>query len=256
MSTESSAIHPASALALRSALKQSQTQAAQERLFDRLGQRLFDQGWHAAQWQWLLDELCLTTGAAHGLIAQQHAGALKLMAQRGNTYPVGARIPMIGALALWLKAPVKFSLHTQPAASLWTLPASALETLHVYQCPLASQQRGMGLLALVTANPLSDDMQTILHSLCGLLGSTLQLQTQQLQSKTEDHLLQLLTPREREVFALLPSGASNTVLAQKLGISPGTVKIHVERILHKLSVKDRTHAAVKAVEAGFSSEGL
>jgi DNA-binding NarL/FixJ family response regulator len=58
------------------------------------------------------------------------------------------------------------------------------------------------------------------------------------------------------VFALLPSGASNALLAAKLGISPGTVKIHIERILSKLDLNDRTQAAVKAVEAGFKSDGL
>ena len=198
----------------------------------------------------------MTTGAAHGLIAQQHAGALKLLAQRGNTYPVGARIPMMGALALWLKEPVGFEVHTRMVNSLWTLPVNSAETLFFYHLPVACHQRAWGMIGLVSANELSHEMIGTLHSICGFIGASMQNPSQMNQHKMDDSLLQTLTPREREVFALLPSGASNHALADKLGISPGTVKIHVERILHKLSVKDRTQAAVRAVEAGFSSEGL
>ena len=110
-------------------------------------------------------------------------------------------------------------------------------------------------MALITGNPLNESSLQTLHSLCGMLGFALQRQAQA-SGRADTSYMQKLTPREREVFALLPSGASNTLLAAKLGISPGTVKIHIERILHKLALNDRTQAAVKAVEAGFNSEGL
>ncbi|MCF5965090.1 LuxR C-terminal-related transcriptional regulator, partial [Xanthomonas perforans] len=45
---------------------------------------------------------------------------------------------------------------------------------------------------------------------------------------------------------------TNATLAAELGISPGTVKVHVERILQKLEVKDRTQAAVYAVQSGLA----
>lgn len=246
-----------SAFALRNALKQNQVQIAHERLFEKLGQQLFSHGWSESLLQWVLDELSGQFGAPHALISQQHAGALKILAQRGNTYPVGARIPMLGALALWLKEPITFEVHTQYVASLWTLqpPVGTAPTLHCYHLPIAVQQRAVGLLALMTSNPLSPANLQLLHSLCGLIGFALQ-QSTRTATGIDDSVLQKLTPREREVFALLPSGASNAILAQKLGISPGTIKIHVERILSKLDLRDRTQAAVKAVEAGFSSDGL
>lgn len=246
-----------SAFALRNALKQSQTQVAQDRLFERLGQQLFEYGWSAERLQGFLDELCLQFGAQHGQVAQQHAGALKILAQRGKTYPVGARIPMLGALALWLKEPIRFTVHPQFIPSLWTVPATTQTAagLHCYHLPIAYQQRAVGLLALLTGNPLTDNALQTLHSVCGLLGFALYGQPQS-STTQDDSVLQKLTPREREVFALLPSGASNAALANKLGISPGTVKIHIERILSKLALNDRTQAAVKAVEAGFRSEGL
>lgn len=60
--------------------------------------------------------------------------------------------------------------------------------------------------------------------------------------------LERLTQREREVLAGLADGATNKEIAQKLGISPGTVKTHVERLIGKLGVRDRTQAAILAVE--------
>ncbi|MFQ6405678.1 LuxR C-terminal-related transcriptional regulator [Methylophilus sp. 'Pure River'] len=244
-----------SAFALRNALKQSQVQLAHDRLFERLGQKLFMHGWSEDLLQWLLDELCMQFGAAHGLISQQHAGALKILAQRGKTFPVGARVPMLGALGQWLKEPIHFEVHAQFVPSLWTLQANTSPAMHCYHLPIACQQRAVGLLGLITGNPLSPSNLQLLHSVCGLLGFALQGHSQTA-TAIDDSYLQKLTPREREVFALLPSGASNAALAQKLGISPGTVKIHIERILSKLDLNDRTQAAVKAVEAGFKSDGL
>ena len=55
------------------------------------------------------------------------------------------------------------------------------------------------------------------------------------------------------MLALLPRGLTNAALAAELGISAGTVKVHVERILHKLQVGDRTQAAVYAVQTGLSA---
>ena len=60
-----------------------------------------------------------------------------------------------------------------------------------------------------------------------------------------------LTPRETEILALLAEGQSNKVIARNLGISDGTVKLHVKAILRKLSVHSRVEAAVMAVERGL-----
>lgn len=57
-----------------------------------------------------------------------------------------------------------------------------------------------------------------------------------------------LTPREREILCLLAEGQSNKVIARNLGISDGTVKLHVKAILRKLEVHSRVEAAVIAVE--------
>jgi two-component system nitrate/nitrite response regulator NarL len=63
--------------------------------------------------------------------------------------------------------------------------------------------------------------------------------------------LDTLTPRETEILGLLAEGQSNKVIARNLGISDGTVKLHVKAILRKLEVHSRVEAAVMAVEQGF-----
>lgn len=61
-----------------------------------------------------------------------------------------------------------------------------------------------------------------------------------------------LTAREGEVLKQLAFGLSNKEIAQSLGISYETVKEHVQHILRKLSVADRTQAAVWAVRQGLA----
>jgi len=64
-----------------------------------------------------------------------------------------------------------------------------------------------------------------------------------------------LTPRETEILSLVADGQSNKVIARNLGISDGTVKLHVKAILRKLGVHSRVEAAVIAVEQGLRSTG-
>ena len=62
-----------------------------------------------------------------------------------------------------------------------------------------------------------------------------------------------LTPREMEILCHLAGGQSNKVIGAALGISEGTVKLHVKSILRKLEVRSRVEAAVMAVEQGLCS---
>jgi DNA-binding NarL/FixJ family response regulator len=60
-----------------------------------------------------------------------------------------------------------------------------------------------------------------------------------------------LTPRELEVLGLLAQGKSNPQIARDLVISRATAKTHVERIIRKLEVSDRTQAVLRAIELGL-----
>lgn len=59
-----------------------------------------------------------------------------------------------------------------------------------------------------------------------------------------------VTPREREVLALLAEGASNKTIARRLGISVHTAKFHVGSLLDKLDATGRTDAVTHAARIG------
>jgi DNA-binding NarL/FixJ family response regulator len=63
-----------------------------------------------------------------------------------------------------------------------------------------------------------------------------------------------LTPRELEVLRLLARGLTNREIGRELSLSLGTVKAHIEHIIAKLGVSDRTQAAVRAVELKLLQE--
>jgi DNA-binding NarL/FixJ family response regulator len=60
-----------------------------------------------------------------------------------------------------------------------------------------------------------------------------------------------LTPRELEVLRLVADGLSNAEVAERIGRTEGTVKVHLKNILQKLDVKDRTEAVTTALRRGF-----
>ncbi|MFL9674515.1 response regulator [Pseudomonas marginalis] len=60
-----------------------------------------------------------------------------------------------------------------------------------------------------------------------------------------------LTPRERQVLGLVANGMSNRAIGEHLGITTGTAKAHVERVIGKLGAADRTQAAVRGIALGL-----
>lgn len=63
-----------------------------------------------------------------------------------------------------------------------------------------------------------------------------------------------LTPRERDVMALLGAGLSNAEIGRRLFLVEGTVKAHVSALMTRLGVRNRVQAAVVAHEAGLVTE--
>ena len=59
-----------------------------------------------------------------------------------------------------------------------------------------------------------------------------------------------LTPREREVLALVAGGTSNKGIARLLEVSPNTVKFHIAAILDKLDAATRAEAVAEALRRG------
>lgn len=71
-----------------------------------------------------------------------------------------------------------------------------------------------------------------------------------LSAGSDEEPLDRLTPRERQVLALIARGYANKRIARELGLSEKTIKTYVGHVLAKLGVTDRTQAAVVAVRAG------
>jgi two-component system, NarL family, nitrate/nitrite response regulator NarL len=63
-----------------------------------------------------------------------------------------------------------------------------------------------------------------------------------------------LSPREQETLQALVTGASNKMIANKLGITEATVKVHLKTLLRKIDVHNRTQAAIWAMNNGFTAD--
>jgi DNA-binding NarL/FixJ family response regulator len=72
---------------------------------------------------------------------------------------------------------------------------------------------------------------------------------------SEGDALEELTPREREVLALVGRGLSNAEIADELFLSPLTAKTHVARLFSKLDARDRAQLVVLAYETGLVVPG-
>jgi DNA-binding NarL/FixJ family response regulator len=72
---------------------------------------------------------------------------------------------------------------------------------------------------------------------------------------SDEAALEELTPREREVLALVGQGLSNQEIAARLVLSPLTAKTHVARLFTKLGARDRAQLVVTAYETGLVVAG-
>ena len=104
---------------------------------------------------------------------------------------------------------------------------------------------------LITAlREIVDGKTVVAKELTGILAKAVQGEWESAPAKGT---FTSLTPREREILCHLAAGQSNKVIARDLGISDGTVKLHVKSILRKLEVHSRVEAAVIAVEQNLCS---
>lgn len=74
-------------------------------------------------------------------------------------------------------------------------------------------------------------------------------------ARIDPALLEGLTPREREVLALVGRGMSNDEIGEALALSPATARTYVSRLLAKLGARDRSRLVVVAYESGLVTPG-
>ncbi|WUC77081.1 response regulator transcription factor [Streptomyces sp. NBC_00536] len=86
----------------------------------------------------------------------------------------------------------------------------------------------------------------------GLLGAA-RLQSPR-RARTARARLDVLSDRQREILALVARGDSNARIGRKLGMTEGTVKTYLSRILTLIHAENRTQAALLMYDAGFTDE--
>ncbi len=91
----------------------------------------------------------------------------------------------------------------------------------------------------------------IAPDLTGVLASAVQKKATTDPASASRSVRDVLTAREMDVLRDITKGWSNKIIARDLGITDGTVKLHVKSILRKLNVHSRVEAAVIAVEEGL-----
>ncbi len=135
---------------------------------------------------------------------------------------------------------------------------------YVLKC--ADRQELLGAIRRVLKGEFPLDQELVMRLLQRLLaGKADRRQTQPIppskataeeerQEPPPESLTELLSPRELEVLRLLAVGKTNQQIARQLLLSFSTVKAHVQRIILKMGVSDRTQAAVRAIEFGLLPE--
>ncbi|MBW8366776.1 MAG: response regulator transcription factor, partial [Arenimonas sp.] len=190
-------------------------------------------------------------GSRTGAVLGKTAAGVRVIAALGGARPVGATVP--GAAA-WpaLRAVAGPASATRPALSDWCLdpqPRTGLDWLGSIGGP--GGRRGLLILRLDAAP--AESLDQALCALAAILAAAIATAPARRPSRRQDARHEALTARERQVLALLPRGLSNPELAAALGVAPATIKTHVEGILRKLQCRDRTQAAVLAVERGWAA---
>jgi DNA-binding CsgD family transcriptional regulator len=162
---------------------------------------------------------------ASGLFAQAHGGAEVVLARPEEV----AREPLLAGLV--------------PAAR------------HVVLVPVRAHRGGSVIVGLSAQDSHQAARAPVLvaATLAGLAIARLEARAVEV-SPTQpelEHEVALLTPREREVLLLIAEGHGNAHIARTLGLTLGTVKLHVRHVLRKLGVDSRTQAALRIVELGL-----
>lgn len=185
-----------------------------------------------------------------GAVLGLRADRWQVLASSGRALPPGASLP--GA---WPGAPHDVLAARGSRAIDWWLGTAA--PVRALEAAITAGGETVGVLSVALpadANPSADDRRALaaLAAMLAVHVVTPQAGPKRTRRAADPRLAQL-TRRERQVLALLPRGLTNAGLAHELGIAPGTAKVHVERILHKLALDDRTQAAVFATRQGVSA---
>jgi len=114
----------------------------------------------------------------------------------------------------------------------------------------------MGAMGYIAKDSTSELMLNVIKLVLsgGLYIPPEMLTQQQAEPKVKSH--SELTPRQKQVMAMIAQGLSNKVIAADLGIAEATIKMHVTSIMKNLGVRNRTQAVIAVKELGISLSDL
>lgn len=199
------------------------------------------------------------------LIADDHP-----VVRAGLTSMLGTQteLEVVGTAASGEEALIKLE-QTKPDVLLLDLRMhgmSGVETLHAMK-RAGSQTRAMILTSFETDEDIyravqagaygyllkDTSLREMITAIRTVYGGKRYL-PQEIATRLADRMMRTdLTPREIEILKMLSKGHTNKQIGQELGISENTVKNHVNSIIEKLEVSDRTQAATTAIQRGLIS---
>ncbi len=207
-------------------------------------------GWH----DMLGDAVAVYLAAGRDHAAQEQLANLSLLVGRAATPAAQARLEEArGLMAAHENRHGDAAKHFARALTLWSAMVCPYQVATSHRRRAESLLQGGGESAREEAlQALASARQTF-----DRLGASLAIDAIDLvikryglarrMAKRGSAREEILTPREREVIALIARGCSNREIAQELFISQKTTEIHVSNILSKLGVSSRAHAAAYAV---------
>ncbi|HEX4854049.1 helix-turn-helix transcriptional regulator [Arenimonas sp.] len=236
----------------RAELREDATATRQRRALARAAEALAQAADAAHAAEAVLRLAAELAGARDAAVLARGASGVRLLAGLGAARPAGATVPG-GTGWRTFSAGWTAPSETGPGHDEWLLPGTAAAGTE-WRGGIRFAGQALGALVLRLPDPGAEGLDETLCAFAALLAPCLApVSSARRPRRRQDSALRQLTPRERQVLALLPRGLSNQGLADALGIAPGTAKSHVERILRKLECRDRTQAAVMAVEGGLSA---
>jgi DNA-binding CsgD family transcriptional regulator len=205
----------------------------------------------------LLRDIAVALGQAAGTLWLPQAGVLVARAFGSVRRRDGARLKSaLGPLRLapgiglpgsaWeRRAPIRPAVLRAEEPARDTQPVAGILRASV-ALPAITGQEVLGVIELYTTSQeeLSEHLTNVLSAAGQLLGMFFSRRRGELK-------LSPLTPRELEVLTLMAHGLTVRVAAERLSISPATVKTHLEHIYNKLGVSERTSAVAVALRSGL-----
>lgn len=198
----------------------------------------------------LLASALALSDAGDGALLGLRGERWQVIASHGRALPPGASLP-----GGWSGAPEDVvAARASRGIDWWLGPPAGMRPLEACVA-IAGQSIGVLSLAVPAARAVDDADLEALKVLAAMACALIQgpASAQKRVRRAEATRLSSLTRRERQVLTLLTRGLSNAAVAEELAIAPGTAKIHVERILRKLGLTDRTQAAVYATRHGVGA---